>query len=184
LSPRERLLDALRTHGLVLGEVTLASGRTAQYYVDARRALLTAQGFRAAGDLVAAEAERLGAAAVGGPTLGADPIACGVLHASDALNAFFVRKERKEHGLQRWIEGPAIEPGERVLVVEDVVTSGGSLVTAIERLREERVELAGALTVVDRLAGGGAAIEAALGPGLPYIALFTIDDVYPDRPDR
>jgi orotate phosphoribosyltransferase len=181
---RERLLDALRSHGLVLGAVTLASGRTAQYYVDARRALLTARGFRAAGELVAAEAERLGAAAVGGPTLGADPLACGALHASERLQAFFVRKERKEHGLQRWIEGPEIEPRARALVVEDVVTSGGSLVTAIERLREEGVALAGALAVVDRLAGGAEAIEAALGPGVPYVPLFTIDDVYPDRPDR
>jgi orotate phosphoribosyltransferase len=107
-----------------------------------------------------------------------------VLCATDGLKAFFVRKERKEHGLQRWIEGPPIEPGERALVVEDVVTSGGSLVTAIERVREEGVELAGAVCVVDRLAGGGAAIEAALGPDVPYVALFTIDDVYPDRPDR
>ncbi len=184
MSPRERLLDTLRTHGLVLGEVTLASGRTAQYYVDARRALLTRQGFVAAGELVATEAERLGAAAVGGPTLGADPIACSVLCASDHLKAFFVRKERKAHGLQRWVEGPPIEPGERALVVEDVVTSGGSLVTAIERLREEGVALAGALTVVDRLAGGASAIESALGPDAPYVALFTIDDVYPARPDR
>jgi orotate phosphoribosyltransferase len=184
LDARRSLLDTLRTHALVLGEVTLASGRTAQYYVDARRALLTVDGFRAAGELVAAEAARLGAAAVGGPTLGADPIACSVLGASDSLKAFFVRKERKEHGLQRWIEGPAIEPGERALVVEDVVTSGGSLVTAIERVKEEGVELAGALAILDRLAGGGEAIQAALGDGLPYISLFTIDDVYPDRPDR
>ena len=184
MDARERLLDVLRSHGLVLGEVTLASGRTAQYYVDARRALLTVAGFRAAGELVAAEAERLGAAAVGGPTLGADPIACSALYASERLKAFFVRKERKEHGLQRWIEGPPVEPGERALVVEDVVTSGGSLVTAIERLQEEGIELAGALTIVDRLAGGGEAIERALGSGLPYVSLFTIDDVYPDRPDR
>ncbi len=184
MSPRERLLDVLRTHGLVLGEVTLASGRTAQYYVDARRALLTREGFRAAGELVASEAERLGAAAVGGPTLGADPIACSVLCASERLKAFFVRKERKAHGLQRWIEGPAIEAGERALVVEDVVTSGGSLVTAIERLREEGVALAGALTVVDRLAGGADAIETALGPEAPYVSLFTIDELYPERPDR
>jgi orotate phosphoribosyltransferase len=184
LSPRERLLEVLRTHGLVIGEVTLASGRTAQYYVDARRALLTMDGFRATGELVAAEAARLGAAAVGGPTLGADPIACSALCAGEELKAFFVRKERKEHGLQRWIEGPRIEPGERVLVVEDVVTSGGSLITAIERVREEGIEPAGALSVVDRLAGGREAIEAALGPAAPYSALFTIDDVYPDRDDR
>jgi orotate phosphoribosyltransferase len=168
----------------VIGEVTLASGRTAQYYVDARRALLRPRAFRAAGELVAEEARRLGAAAVGGPTLGADPVACSVLAAADDLKGFIVRKERKEHGLQRWIEGPEIEPGERVLVVEDVVTSGGSLVGAIERVREEQVEIAGALAVLDRLAGGRDAIERALGDGIPYVALLTIDDLYPDRPDR
>jgi orotate phosphoribosyltransferase len=183
---REVLLHALREHGLVIGEVTLASGRKAQYYVDARRPLLLPAPFRALGELVAAEANRLGAAAVGGPTLGADPIACAAIAAADgaALKAFFVRKERKQHGLQRWIEGPPVERGERALVVEDVVTSGGSLVTAIERLREEGVELAGALVVLDRLAGGAEAVERALGDGLPYVSLFTIDDVYPDRPDR
>jgi orotate phosphoribosyltransferase len=169
----------------VIGDVTLASGRTASYYVDARRPLLLPGPFRALGELVAAEAHRLGAAAVGGPTLGADPIACAAIAAAEGedLKGFFVRKERKQHGLQRWIEGPPIERGERALVVEDVVTSGGSLVTAIERLREEGVELAGALVVLDRLAGGGEAIQQALG-GLQYTSLFTIDDVYPDRPDR
>jgi orotate phosphoribosyltransferase len=167
--------------------VTLASGRRAQYYVDARRALLLPDAFRALGELVSEQAARLGANAVGGPTLGADPIACAVLAApsSNALKGFFVRKERKDHGLQRWIEGPTIAAGERALVVEDVVTSGGSLIMAIERLRDEGVELAGALAVLDRLAGGGEAIEEALGdPSLPYLSLFTIDDVYPDRPDR
>jgi orotate phosphoribosyltransferase len=176
----------LREHALVVGDVTLASGRTASYYVDARRALLRPEAFTVLGELVSAEARRLGASAVGGPTLGADPIACSVLPASaGGLKAFFVRRERKEHGLQRWIEGPAIDAGERALVVEDVVTSGGSLITAIERLREEGVELAGALAVVDRLAGGRAAIEESLGdPSLAYTSLFTIDDVYPERPDR
>jgi orotate phosphoribosyltransferase len=186
LTARQQLLEGLREHALVIGEVTLASGRTASYYVDARRALLRPEPFRAVGELVAAEARRLGAAAVGGPTLGADPIACSVLAAADGgTKAFFVRKERKQHGLQRWIEGPTITPGERALVVEDVVTSGGSLITAIERLYEEEVELAGALAVVDRLAGGRQKIEAALGDSaLPYLSLFTIDDVYPERPDR
>jgi orotate phosphoribosyltransferase len=183
-SARERLLSGLRTDALVIGEVTLASGRTAQYYVDARRALLRPAAFRAAGELVAAEARRLGATAVGGPTLGADPVACSVLSAAGDLTAFIVRKERKEHGLQRWIEGPPVEPGERVLVVEDVVTSGGSLISAIERVREEGIEIAGALAVLDRLAGGRDSIEQALGPDVPYVALLTIDEVYPDRPDR
>ena len=95
-----------------------------------------------------------------------------------------MRKERKQHGLQRWIEGPSIEPGERALVVEDVVTSGGSLVTAIERLREEGVELAGALAVAGPAGRGREAIERALGGGTAVQPLFTIDDVYPDRPDR
>jgi orotate phosphoribosyltransferase len=183
---REILLDALREHALVFGEVKLASGRTAPYYVDARRALLLPRPFQALGSLVVEVAEQLGARAVGGPTLGADPIACAALAASESpsLKAFFVRKERKPHGLQRWIEGPLIGSGERALVVEDVVTSGGSLVTAIARLREEGVKLAGALAVVDRLAGGAEAIDAALGDDrAPYTALFTIDDVYPDRPD-
>ena len=183
-SARAILLEGLRNDGLVIGEVTLASGRTAQYYVDARRALLRPRAFRATGELVAEEARRLGAAAVGGPTLGADPVACSVLSAADDLKAFIVRKERKEHGLQRWMEGPAIEPGERVLVVEDVVTSGGSLISAIGRVRDEGIEIAGALAVLDRLAGGREAIEHALGAGIPYVALLTIDDVYPDRPDR
>jgi orotate phosphoribosyltransferase len=175
----------LHDHALVIGDVTLASGRKASYYVDARRALLRPDAFTALGELVSSEAKRLGAAAVGGPTLGADPIACSVLSpAGEGLKAFFVRKERKEHGLQRWIEGPAIEEGERALVVEDVVTSGGSLITAIERLGEEGIQVAGALAVVDRLAGGREAIEAALGGSAPYVSLFTIDDVYPERPDR
>jgi orotate phosphoribosyltransferase len=171
----------------VIEDVTLASGRRASYYVDARRALLLPAPFRAAGSLVVEQAKRLGATAIGGPTLGADPIACGALAAADGagVQGFFVRRERKAHGLQRWIEGPAISPGERALVVEDVVTTGGSLVTAIERLREEGVELAGSLVVVDRLAGGRENVEAALGDArLPFVALFTIDDVYPDRPDR
>lgn len=170
----------------MIGEVTLSSGRKARYYVDARRMLLLPEPFRATGTLVAAEAARLGASAVGGPVMGAIPIACAAIGAaSDAeLKAFFVRKERKEHGLQRWIEGPEIGPDERVLVVEDTVTTGGSFVEAIERLKEEGVALAGALAIVDRLAGGAEAIERALGGGLSYVALFTIDDVYPERPDR
>jgi orotate phosphoribosyltransferase len=181
---RETLLSELRRHALVIGEVTLSSGRKASYYVDAKRALLRPRAFLAAGELVASRARELGATAVGGLTMGADPIACAALAASDGdgLRAFFVRKERKEHGLQRWVEGPVLEPGTPCLVVEDVVTSGGSTVAAIERIREEGLEVRGVLAVVDRLAGGGEAIEAA--GGSPYEALVTIDELYPERPDR
>ncbi len=179
--PRERLVAALREHALVIGEVTLTSGRTAQYYVDAKRAILRPDGFRALGELVAAEAESARATAVGGLTMGADPVACSALAAGADVKAFFVRKDRKQHGLQRWIEGPELEPGERCLVVEDVVTTGGSTLAAIERVREEGFEVAGVVAVLDRLAGGAEAIQAAAAA--PYTALTTIDDVYPDRPD-
>src|SRR5204863_2213568 len=132
--PRDRLVEALRAHALVIGEVTLTSGKTAQYYVDAKRAILRPEGFNALGELVAAEAKRLGATAVGGTTMGADPIACAALAGGADVKAFFVRKDRKEHGLQRWIEGPPLEAGERCLVVEDVVTTGGSTMHALDRL--------------------------------------------------
>jgi orotate phosphoribosyltransferase len=117
-------------------------------------------------------------------TMGADPLACAAIgaEAGDGLVAFFVRKERKQHGLQRWIEGPELEAGTRCLVVEDVVTTGGSTVRAIERIREEGLEVAGVTAVVDRLAGGAEAIEEAAGA--PYRPLVTIDELYPDRPDR
>ena len=175
------MIRELREHALVIGEVTLTSGAKAQYYVDAKRALLLPAAFGALAELVAAEAERLGATAVGGTTMGADPIACAALAGGADVKAFFVRKDRKEHGLQRWVEGPLLGPGERCLVVEDVVTTGGSTMHALERLREDGREVVGVVSVLDRLAGGGAAIEKAAGA--PYVALTTIDDVYPDRPD-
>ena len=180
---RERLIAELREHALVIGEVTLTSGRKAQYYVDAKRAILLPDGFRALGELVAAEAERVGATAVGGMTMGADPVACAALAAGAPVKAFFVRKDRKQHGLQRWIEGPGAEQGERCLVVEDVVTTGGSTVKAIERVREEGFEVAGVVSVLDRLAGGAEAIAAATTapPTRPSPRSTTC---YPDRPDR
>ena len=167
----------------MLGDVTLSSGQKASYYVDARRALLRPAGFRAAGELIAATALELGADAVGGPATAAIPPACAALAvpSGDRLVGFFVRSERKAHGLQRWVEGP-VEPGARCLVVEDTVTTGGSTARAIERMREEGLVIAGAVAVVDRLAGGGEAIAEA--GGAPYRALVTIDDLYPDRPDR
>ncbi|HET7418659.1 MAG TPA: orotate phosphoribosyltransferase [Solirubrobacterales bacterium] len=180
---KQTLLAELREHSLILGEVTLASGATAQYYVDARRTLMRPEGFRAAGELIAARAHELGAAAVGGPATAAIPPACAAIAVAGGkdLVAFFVRGSRKEHGLQRWVEGP-VAPGVRCLMVEDTVTTGGSTATAIERVREEGLEIAGVVAVVDRLAGGAAKIEAAAEA--PYNALITIDEIYPDRPDR
>lgn len=179
---RARLLEELRTHALVLGEVVLTSGARAQYLVDAKRAILRPAGFAALGELVAIEARERGATAVGGMTMGADPIACAALAGGAEVKAFFVRKEAKPHGLARRIEGPPLAPGERCLLVEDVVTTGGSTVRAIEAVREEGHEICGVLAICDRLAGGAAAIEAAARA--PYRALTTIDEVYPERPDR
>ena len=184
VSAKDRLVEELRTHALVVGEVVLTSGQTAQYYVDAKRAILRPAGFRALAELVAAEARSAGAAAVGGMTMGADPIACAALAGGAAVDAFFVRKERKEHGLSRWVEGPPLEPGTRCLIVEDVVTTGGSTIRAIERVREEGLEICGVVVILDRLAGGDEAIREAAGRDVPYVALATIDDVYPERPDR
>ena len=180
---RETLLAQLRKHALVIGDVTLSSGQQASYYVDARRALLRPEGFLAAGELLAAAAREAGADAVGGPVMAAIPLACAAIAVPGGagLVGFFVRKERKAHGLQRWVEGP-VEAGTRCLVVEDTVTTGGSTVAAIERMREEGLEVAGAVCVVDRLAGGGEAIAAAAGA--PFRALVTIDELYPERPDR
>jgi orotate phosphoribosyltransferase len=184
VNARDTLIAELREHALVLGDVTLTSGATASYYVDAKRAILRQPGFRAVAELVAREANTRGATAIGGMTMGADPIASAALsdRAGQNMLAFFVRKEKKQHGLQRWVEGPLLEPGTRVLIVEDVVTTGGSTVKAIERCLEESLEIVGTVSVLDRLAGGGEAIEAAGGG--PYTALATIDDVHPDRDDR
>ncbi len=180
---KETLLAELREHSLVIGEVTLASGATAQYYVDARRALLRPAGFLAAGELIAAVAAEVGATAVGGPATAAIPPSCAALAvpAGKDLLGFFVRGERKQHGLQRWVEGAA-EPGARCLVVEDTVTTGGSTASAVERILEQGLEVVGVVAVVDRLAGGAERIEAAAKA--PYRALVTIDEIYPDRPDR
>src|SRR3954465_4543892 len=105
MSARDRLIDELGDPAVIVGEVVLTSGRTAQYYVDAKRAILRPPGFRALGELVAAEAAAVRATAVGGLTMGADPVACSALAAGADVKGFFVRKDRKAHGLQRWVEG-------------------------------------------------------------------------------
>ena len=172
----------LREYALIIGEVTLTSGRTAQYYVDAKRAILRPAGFRALAELFAEAAGEYGATAVGGMTMGADPLACAALAGGADVKAFFVRKEAKAHGLQRRIEGPDLDAGDRCLIVEDVVTTGGSTVAAVEAVKDAGHEIVGVIAVLDRLAGGAENIEAAAGA--PYRPLATIDDVYPDRPAR
>jgi orotate phosphoribosyltransferase len=115
--------------------------------------------------------------------MGADAPACAALAGGADVKAFFVRKEAKQHGLQRRIEGPPLQPGERCLVVEDVVTTGGSTVQAVEAVRAEGHDVVGVVAVLDRLSGGARAIANATH-GAPFEPLATIDDIYPDRPDK
>jgi orotate phosphoribosyltransferase len=183
MGARERLIDELRTHALIIGEVVLTSGQTAQYYVDAKRAVLRLAGFSAMAELIAARAREWGATAVGGLTMGADAPACAALAGGADVKAFFVRKETKQHGLQRRIEGPTLEPDDRCLIVEDVVTTGGSTLQAIDAVRDAGHQIAGVVTILDRLAGGAERIREAAN-GAPYEPLVTIDDIYPERPDR
>ena len=182
MSAHGRLTDELREHALVIGEVTLTSGLKAQYYVDAKRAILRPTGFMALGELLAARAGEWGATAVGGMTMGADAVTCAALAGGADVKGFFVRKQVKSHGLSRRIEGPLLAAEDRCLVVEDVVNTGGSTIAAIEALQEAGHEICGVVSVLDRLAGGGERIETAAGA--PYVAFVTIDDVYPERPDR
>lgn len=179
---RAELVAQLRAYALVIGEVTLTSGATASYYVDAKRAILRPEGFRALATLLAAKVREWEATAVGGMTMGADPLACAALAGGARVKAFFVRKDAKTHGLQRRIEGPLLTAEDRCLVVEDVVTTGGSTLAAIAALHEAGHTICGVVSALDRLAGGGPAIEAAAAA--PYVALTTIDDVYPEREGR
>jgi orotate phosphoribosyltransferase len=119
-----RLVEELRSHALVIGAVTLTSGARAEYYVDAKRAILRPRGFAALATLVAAQVAEWGGTAVGGMTMGADPVACAALAGGVDAKAFFVRKDAKAHGLQRRIEGPLLSAEDRCVIVEDVVTTG------------------------------------------------------------
>ena len=182
MSARDRLIDELRRHAVIVGDVVLTSGQTASYYVDAKRAVLRPAGFRALGELVAERARAWGATAVGGLTMGADAPACAALAGGADVKAFFIRKEVKGHGLQRRIEGPLLDTHDRCLIVEDVVTTGGSTLQAIEAVRDAGHDIVGVVAILDRLAGGADAIRDAVSA--PYEAFATIDDVYPERPDR
>jgi orotate phosphoribosyltransferase len=185
-APEAELLDGLREHALKKQPVVLSNGTSSSYYVDVKQAMLLPELARAVGKQVAGIAHEVGATAVGGMIVGAIPIACAalVMQPGSDLVAFIVRKDKKEHGLQRWIEGPdeRLEEGTQCLVVDDVVTTGSSTIAAIERVQEAGFHVAGVVSIVDRLAGGRDAIEATANA--PYRSLVTIDDLYPDRPDR
>lgn len=177
MSDRDQLIDLVKRLAIVHGEVTLASGRVADYYVDLRRVTLDGEAAPLVGRVMLELAPEFEFDAVGGLTMGADPVACAMLHAAAAsggrLDAFVVRKEAKGHGLQRRIEGAEVA-GRRVLVVEDTSTTGGSPLTAAEALREAGAEVVAVAVVVDRSAGAAEAIEAA---GYPYRFALGLEDL-------
>lgn len=172
---RDELLDQIRTKAVVHGRVVLSSGREADYYVDLRRVTLDAQAAPLVGEVMLDLTRDLDFDAVGGLTLGADPVATAMLHAAAArgraLDAFVVRKEGKAHGLQRRIEGPDVA-GRRVLAVEDTSTTGGSVLTAVEALRAAGAEVVAVAVIVER--GAAPKVEEA---GLTYRAAYQLSDL-------
>ena len=181
-TPREQLRDLITELAVVRGRVTLASGKEADYYVDLRRITLHHAAAPLVGHLLLDALEEAGFGpaevdAVGGLTLGADPVAAALLHAAASrgleLDAFVVRKESKAHGLQRRIEGPDVA-GKNVVAVEDTSTTGGSVLTAVEALREAGANVVAVAVIVDRDTGARERVEAE---GLPYLYLYGLADL-------
>ena len=175
MTARARLLEQIRSKAIVHGTVTLSSGRQSDHYVDLRRVSLDADAAPLLGEVMLDLVVDLDLHAAGGLTLGADPVATAMLHAAGArgrrLDAFVVRKEGKAHGLQRRIEGPDVA-GRRVLAVEDTSTTGGSVLTAVEALREAGAEVAGVAVIVERGAAGTVRAQ-----GLEYRAAYDLADL-------
>lgn len=177
VSAREHLLQLIKAKAIVHGKVTLSSGREADYYVDLRRITLDGEAAPLVGQVMNELTKRLDFEAVGGLTLGADPVATAMLHASAAagrrLDAFVVRKSGKSHGLQQRIEGPSIR-GRRVLIVEDTTTTGASPMDAVAAAREEGAEVVAVATIADRATGAREKLEAL---GLTYVTAYSLADL-------
>jgi len=181
---RDRLLELLRRDAFQEREVVLSSGRTSNFYIDCKQVSLDAEGACLIGELFHQVIEQVApdAVAVGGLTLGADPLATATSLVSFQRGrpraAFIVRKEPKGHGTNQWLETTKLAPGARVVVLEDVVTTGASTLKAIERVRLAGLEVAHAIGLVDRLEGGREAVTVET----PLTTLFTRRDFLPDRP--
>lgn len=175
MTDRENLLAEIKHKAVVHGKVTLSSGMEADFYLDLRRITLDGVAAPLVGRVMLDLTADLDFEAVGGLTLGADPVAGAMMHAAAArgrtLDAFVVRKTQKAHGMQRRIEGPEVK-GRRVLAVEDTSTTGGSPLTAVEALREAGAEVVAVATIVDRGAGARMAEE-----GIDYRTAFTLTDL-------
>ena len=205
-SPQDSLLQLLATHSFRLGDFTLASGQRSDYYIDCRITTLHAEGGRLAGivllDLIRQHCP--GAVAVGGLTMGADPLVSNIASASaweladyneflqlapdddhgdppTLLHGFLVRKAEKTHGTGRRVEG-FLEAGAQVVIVDDVCTTGGSTITALEAARDAGMKVVGVFCLVDREQGGRQKIEQALAEiapdaGIPFVSVFTANDI-------
>jgi len=175
---RGALLQQIKDKAVVHGKVTLSSGLEADYYIDLRRVTLDGAAAPLVGQVLLDLTADVDFDAVGGLTMGADPVATSMLHAAAArgrkLDAFVVRKAAKAHGMQRQVEGPEIA-GRRVLVVEDTSTTGGSPLTAVEAVRAAGAEVVGVATIVDRATGAAEKIEA--GAGVPYLFAYSKDEL-------
>jgi len=175
MSSWNELKDQIIEKAVVRGKVILSSGREADYYVDLRRVTLDGVAAPLVGSVMRDLTKDWAYSAVGGLTLGADPVAAAMLHSAAAdgvvLDAFVVRKSEKQHGLQRRIEGPDVA-GRRVLAVEDTSTTGGSVLTAVDALVEDGAEIVGVAVIVDRGAG-----PAIVERGLEYRAAYSLADL-------
>ena len=174
---RARLLELIKAKAVVHGRVTLSSGKEADFYVDLRRITLDGEAAPLVGQVMTDLVKDLDVDAVGGLTMGADPVATAMLHASAAagrrLDAFVVRKAEKAHGLQQRIEGPSIA-GRRVVVVEDTSTTGGSPLTAVAACREAGAEVVAVAVIADRASGAQEKVEAE---GLTYRAAYGVGEL-------
>lgn len=175
MSDRDLLKQQILDKAVVHGKVILSSGKEADYYVDLRRVTLDSEAAPLVGKVMLDLTKDLNFDAVGGLTLGADPVATAMMHAAHAqgrkLDAFVVRKAEKAHGLQRRIEGPDVK-GRRVLAVEDTSTTGGSVLTAVEALREAGAEVVAVAVIVER-----AAAPAVEEKGLNYLYAYNLKDL-------
>jgi orotate phosphoribosyltransferase len=175
MSIKSELIEQIKQKAVVHGKVILSSGKEADYYVDLRRVTLDAVAAPLVGQAMLDATKDLDFDAVGGLTLGADPVATAMMHVAKengrVLNSFVVRKEGKAHGLQRRIEGPDVK-GKKVLAVEDTSTTGGSVLTAVQALQEAGAIVVGVAVVVDR--GAGKKIEEA---GLKYVSVVSLQEL-------
>src|SRR3974390_804479 len=177
-SARQKLLSTLAHKSFRLGEFKLSSGGTSDYYIDCRTTTLDAKGSRLTGEVFLEEIQKRGwkAQAIGGLTMGADPIVVAVSVVSGELNGFLVRKAEKQHGTGQRIEGFR-EKGARVVIVDDVCTTGTSTVQAIKEAREFGFEITGVMCLVEREEAKGRVNVERAAAGAPFVAIFTANDV-------